>query len=89
MKRCGVDYFNNYLLHNLNRERYENVQRLDGFDYIARKKAEGRVLHTGFSFHDDSALLEQILTDHPEVDFVQPDQLHRLGQSHHRSREML
>ncbi len=71
LKRCGVDYFNNYLLHNLNRERYENVQRLDGFDYIARKKAEGRVLHTGFSFHDDSALLEQILTDHPEVDFVQ------------------
>lgn len=71
LERCGVDYFDYYWLHAMNRERVEKMNRLGGWDFIARKKAEGKIRHIGFSFHDDSTLLEQILIEHPEVEYVQ------------------
>ena len=66
LERCGVDYFDYYWLHALNRERVEVMERMDGWGFIARKKAEGKIRHIGFSFHDDSELLAQILEKHPE-----------------------
>lgn len=71
LEKCGVDYFDYYLLHNLNVFNYRNVQRFDSFAFVARKKAEGRIRHIGFSFHDSAALLDEILTAHPETEFVQ------------------
>lgn len=71
LKRCGVDYFDYYLLHNMGRDRYINTQKYGGFDFISRMKEKGNVGKIGFSFHDDAATLDQILTEHPEVDFVQ------------------
>ncbi len=71
LKRCGVTYFDSYLLHNLGRDRYDNAQRFGAFDFLVRKKEEGRIGRIGFSFHDDAQTLDRILTDHPEVDFVQ------------------
>ena len=70
-KKCGVDYFDYYLLHALNSGTYATAQKLGTFEYVAQKKAEGKVKNMGFSFHDDSELLDRILTEHPEVDFVQ------------------
>ena len=66
LQRCRVDYFDNYLLHGLGEASYGEVERLDGFGFLARKKAEGRVRRIGFSYHGGAALLEQILTQHPE-----------------------
>lgn len=71
LERCGVEYFDYYLLHNLNRHTYENTEKFGGFDFAARMKEEGKVRHWGFSFHDTPELLEKILTRHPEVEFVQ------------------
>lgn len=71
LKRCGVDYFDYYLVHSLNKAYYDNAQRHHAFEFVSKKQAEGRIRHIGFSFHDDSALLEQILDDHPESEFVQ------------------
>ena len=71
LNRCGVDYFDNYLLHNMGRDRYENTKRFGGFEFIEQLKRDGKVRRTGFSFHDDAETLDQILTEHPEVDFVQ------------------
>ena len=71
LERCGLDYFDYYWLHALNRERVEVMERLDGWGFIARKKAEGRIRNIGFSFHDGSTLLKEILEKHPEVDYVQ------------------
>ncbi len=71
MEKCGVDYFDYYLLHNLNTANYRTVERFDSFAFIARKKAEGRIRHIGFSFHDSAELLDEILTAHPETEFVQ------------------
>lgn len=71
MEKCGVDYFDFYLLHNLTAEYYETAERLDAFSFISEKKKEGRVKQIGFSYHDNAQLLDEILTKHPEVDFVQ------------------
>ncbi len=71
LAKCGVDYFDYYLLHSLSISNYKAVERFDSFAFVARKKAEGKIRHVGFSFHDSAELLDEILTRHPEVEFVQ------------------
>ncbi len=71
LEKCGVDYFDYYLLHNLEVTNYATAQKLDSFAFVEQKKREGRIRRMGFSFHDNADLLAEILTAHPEVDFVQ------------------
>lgn len=71
LQRCGVEYFDYYWIHALNREYYATIQKYKGFEFIARMKEEGKIKHIGFSFHDDLELLKQILKDHPESEYVQ------------------
>ena len=71
LEKCGVDYFDYYLIHNLGVINYAIAQKLDAFDFVQKKKAEGKIKKMGFSFHDKAELLDEILTAHPEVDFVQ------------------
>ena len=72
LERCGVDYFDFYLLHSIedggNGETYE---RLDCFRWGLQKKAEGKIRHFGFSFHGSPAYLTRVLDTHPEIEFVQ------------------
>lgn len=71
LEKCGVAYFDYYLLHNLNKANYARARQLDSFSFVQGKKEAGLVRHMGFSFHGTADLLEEILTAHPEVDFVQ------------------
>lgn len=71
LEKCGVDYFDYYLLHNLNVFNYEIAQKFDSFAFIGQKKSEGKIRNIGFSFHDRADLLDEILIAHPEIDFVQ------------------
>ncbi|QNO15412.1 aldo/keto reductase [Alkalicella caledoniensis] len=71
LEKCGVEYFDYYLIHNLGEISYKNAERLNSFEFIVRKKEEGKIRNIGFSFHDRADLLDEILTAHPEVDFVQ------------------
>ncbi len=71
MKKTRVDYFDSYLLHDIGADHYEIFNRLDCFTWLAEKKAQGLVKKIGFSFHDSPELLDQVLTDHPEMEFVQ------------------
>ena len=71
LEKCGVDYFDYYLVHCLDVENYAKATKFDSFGFVSRLKAEGRVRKMGFSFHDTAEVLDGILTDHPEVDFVQ------------------
>lgn len=72
LDKCGVEYFDYYLLHNLNRYIYATeVQDAHLFDHMKRWKEQGRIRHIAFSYHDDAAHLDRILTEHPEVDAVQ------------------
>lgn len=71
LEKCGVDYFDYYLLHNLGVTHYEIAKNMDSFGFIQQKKAAGKIRNIGFSYHDHADLLDEILTAHPEVDFVQ------------------
>lgn len=71
LARCQVDYFDYYLLHGIGKNRYADIQRMDGFAFLQRKKAEGKIRHIGFSYHDDAETLAEILDDHPETEMVQ------------------
>ncbi|NNM55153.1 MAG: 4Fe-4S dicluster domain-containing protein [Spirochaetales bacterium] len=68
---CGVEYFDFYLLHNLNVNNYAIAEKLETFEYVRQKQKEGKVKKMGFSFHDKADLLDEILTQHPETEFVQ------------------
>lgn len=71
LERSGVTYFDYYWLHALGRDSFRKAEEFGAFEFAAKKKAEGKVKHIGFSFHDTADVLEEILTAHPEVEFVQ------------------
>ncbi|NCC45333.1 MAG: Fe-S oxidoreductase, partial [Clostridia bacterium] len=72
LENCGVKYFDYYLLHNLNRILYETtVKSCKMFEQALEFKKEGLIKHLGFSFHDSAEVLDRILTEHPETEFVQ------------------
>lgn len=71
LKRCGVDYFDVFMLHWLNAENYAAAEKYDEFRFLREVKSEGRAKRIGFSYHDGAALLDEILSAHPEVDVVQ------------------
>ena len=71
LQRCGVDHFDYYLIHGLNQENYAISLRCDAFGFLKQLKQQGKARQIGFSFHDTAQLLDQILTEQPEVDFVQ------------------
>ncbi len=71
LERCSVSRFDYYLLHNLGSERYEKMERLGAFSFMASVKEQGMAREIGFSFHDTAPVLDRILTEHPEIDFVQ------------------
>lgn len=71
LKKLGLEYLDYYFLHAMGRSVYGAVQEQKGFEFMARKKAEGKIRHIGFSYHDDADILDRILTDHPETELVQ------------------
>ncbi|MBR4555146.1 MAG: aldo/keto reductase [Ruminococcus sp.] len=71
-ERAGVDYFDFYLLHSVEEGgNYDAYEKFECFKWAAEKKKEGRIRHCGFSFHGTPALLEKLLDDHPDTEFVQ------------------
>ena len=70
-EKCGVDYFDYYLIHCLNTGLYDTATRLKTFEFCENLKREGKIKKLGFSFHDKADVLERILHDHPDVDFIQ------------------
>ena len=71
MRRTQAGYFDFYLLHNVNRNNVADFERLHVWEYVQELKKQGLVKHAGFSFHDTADMLDELLTKHPEVDFVQ------------------
>ena len=71
LERTGAGYFDYYLIHGIEATMIEKYESLECFDWLLEKKAAGLVKHAGFSFHDTPEMLEEILTKHPEMEFVQ------------------
>lgn len=71
LELCGVDYFDFYLMHAQNSKNYEFFKRCRAYETAFELKKEGKIRHVGISFHDKADVLEQILTDYPEIEVVQ------------------
>ena len=71
LEACGVDYFDFYLMHAQDKEKYEKYTRLRAYETAYDFKREGKIRHFGISFHDTAELLDKILTEHPEIEAVQ------------------
>ena len=71
LEQTGAGYFDYYLLHGVEAGNYPKYEQFHCFEWLLEKKAAGLVKHAGFSFHDTPELLDEILTKHPEMEFVQ------------------
>lgn len=71
LERTGAGYIDYYLMHTLMSSNYKKYDKFHLWDFAFEEKAKGRIKHVGFSFHDGPELLDQILTEHPEAEFVQ------------------
>lgn len=71
LERTGAGYFDFYLLHGLDRDRIALMDDIGAWDFMKEAKAKGLIKHLGFSFHDTADILDQLLTAHPEAEFVQ------------------
>ncbi len=71
LERTGAGYFDYYLLHALMTNSYERYEKLHCWDFVREQKEKGVIRNLGFSFHAGPDLLDELLTVHPEVDFVQ------------------
>ena len=85
LAKCKVDYFDFYLLHNLNRDRWEDVKRFKVWEFLKERQKEGKIRKLGFSFHDEPEVLETIASAH-DWDFAQI-QLNYLDWTLYRSKE--
>ena len=71
LERLGVEYIDYYLLHGLGEPSYHQAEEFHAFEFVRKLKDEGKVKHIGLSFHDKAELLDEILTRHPEMEYVQ------------------
>ncbi len=71
LERTGAGYFDFYLLHAIQRSNVQKYEDYHIWEFAAELKRKGLIKHYGFSFHSDPELLEELLTKHPEVEFVQ------------------
>ena len=70
-QKTGVEYFDYYLIHAIDQELYSIYNEMDCFNWLIEKRKQGLVKHIGFSYHDSAEFLDQVLTEHPEMEFVQ------------------
>ncbi len=70
-KLQGPVIFDFYLMHALNANQYQKFTECNAFQVAQQLKNEGKIRHVGISFHDTPEVLEQILSEHPEIEVVQ------------------
>jgi predicted aldo/keto reductase-like oxidoreductase len=71
LERCGVEYFDFYLMHAQDKRLFEKYKQCRAYETAIELKKEGKIKHFGLSFHDKAEVLDRILTAHPEIEVVQ------------------
>ncbi|MBD5476754.1 MAG: 4Fe-4S dicluster domain-containing protein [Lachnospiraceae bacterium] len=71
LERTGAGYFDYYLLHALQAGNYKKYDEYHIWDFVKEQKEKGLIKHWGFSFHAGPDILDEILTKHPDAEFVQ------------------
>lgn len=67
----GAEYFDFYLMHAQNAHEFEKFKKCKAYETAFALKKEGKVRHVGISFHNRAEVLDQILTEYPEIEIVQ------------------
>lgn len=70
LKRCQVDYFDFYLIHNVNEKSIDKIMESDLIEVLEELKADGRIRKLGFSSHGSPETLERF-SKHRDWDFAQ------------------
>ena len=71
LEECGVDYFDFYLMHAQDKNLFEKYKKHNAYETALEFLAEGKIKHFGISFHDKAEVLEEILTEYPQIEVVQ------------------
>ena len=72
LERLGTDYFDVFFIHNINVPWLENAKKANSFEYIKNMKEKGVAKKIGFSFHEKSELLKEVLEEYGDLfDIVQ------------------
>ena len=71
LKLCGVEYFDFYLMHAQSKENFALFKRCRAYEQALEFKKEGKIKHFGISFHDTADVLEEILSEYPQIEVVQ------------------
>jgi len=71
LELCGVDYFDFYILHSMNKENYQKHLSCNSFEIVKKLKDEGKIRHIAISFHDTADVLDTILAQQPSIEAVQ------------------
>ena len=72
LERLGIDYFDVFFIHNINRPWIKNAKNANTFEYVRKMKEKGIAKEIGISFHDKSDLLKEVLEEYGDIlDIVQ------------------
>lgn len=71
LERTGLEYFDYYLLHNVSGFSEAGFVGVNSFEFALKKKEEGKIKHLGFSTHANAEYIENIIKQHPELEFIQ------------------
>ena len=71
LEACGVDYFDFYLMHSQNASNFQHFKKCRAYETAFELKKEGKIRHVGLSFHDRAHVLDEILTEYPDIEIVQ------------------
>ena len=69
--RLKVGYLDFLLIHSIDEDNARCADKADMYDWAVEQKKKGHAKHIGFSFHGTTQLLDTVLCDHPEMEFVQ------------------
>ncbi|MDE5855543.1 MAG: aldo/keto reductase [Anaeroplasmataceae bacterium] len=71
LEACGVEYFDFYLMHAQNKNNFLKFKECRAYEIALELKKEGKIKHLGISFHDTADVLDQILSEYPQIEVVQ------------------
>lgn len=71
LKKLNTDHIDFYLLHALNKQRWEMLKNMDIFSWIEKVKSQGKIKHIGFSFHDSLDTFKRIIDEYNGWEFCQ------------------
>ncbi len=71
LEKTGAGYFDYYLVHGIDKTNLQKYEDMDCFRFVLDKREKGMVRYAGFSFHESAEILDDLLTRHPGMDFIQ------------------